>query len=89
MLRPGCEDKGVKESMTKLEQETYRLNQIRQVRPNPKPVLVFRLNGGDLEKIWGESRVNPEKIWGSRVNLEKVLRSIVNLEIVWVVESKT
>jgi hypothetical protein len=44
LLRPGCEDKGVKESMTKLEQETYRLNQIRQVRPNPK----FRLNGGDL-----------------------------------------
>ncbi len=35
----------MKESMTKLEQETYRLNQIRQVRAILKPV---RLNDGDL-----------------------------------------
>ncbi len=71
MLRPGCEDKGVKESMTKLEQETYRLNQIRQEAKSVTS-LYSGLTVVTFEKIWGESRVNLEKIWGSRVNLEKI-----------------
>ncbi len=81
MPRPGCEDKGVKESMTKLEQETYRLNQIRQVRPNPLNQFSYSgLTVVTFEKIWGESRVNLEKIWGSRVNLEKIWGSRVYLK---------